>query len=117
MRPRREGGAWTDSLKTSDGSSTEVKGPGVIGEQPVLVPGELFEVRHAGAPGQGGPGPETDAPDAGNRSQYTSACQMQGAGWGTMEGSYEMERLDAANTSFNAKIASFLCCSEASEQL
>ena len=104
-------------MKTSDGSSTEVKGPGVIGEQPVLEPGELFEVRHAGAPGQGGPGPETDAPDAGNRSQYTSACQMQGAGWGTMEGSYEMERLDAANTSFNAKIASFLCCSEASEQL
>ena len=91
MRPRREGGPWTDSLKTSDGSSTEVKGPGVIGEQPVLEPGELFE--------------------------YTSACQMQGAGWGTMEGSYEMERLDAANTSFNAKIASFLCCSEASEQL
>jgi len=45
------------------GRVEEVRGPGVIGEQPLLPPGESFE--------------------------YTSFCPL-GTPFGTMEGSYEM---------------------------
>lgn len=45
------------------GRVDEVKGPGVVGEQPILRPGEFFE--------------------------YTSACPLQ-TSYGTMEGKYEM---------------------------
>jgi ApaG protein len=60
------------------GRVEEVRGPGVVGKQPVLRPGESFE--------------------------YTSACPLPTA-FGTMEGSYEMVRDDG--TRFHAKIAPF----------
>jgi ApaG protein len=60
------------------GRTEEVRGPGVVGKQPVLRPGESFE--------------------------YTSACPLPTA-FGTMEGGYEMLREDG--TRFEAKIAPF----------
>lgn len=50
-------------ITNAQGRIDEVKGPGVVGEQPILRPGEFFE--------------------------YTSACPLQTA-YGTMEGKYEM---------------------------
>jgi ApaG protein len=50
----------TDAL----GRLQEVRGPGVVGEQPVLKPGQSFE--------------------------YTSACPLT-TPWGSMAGDYEME--------------------------
>ncbi len=50
-------------ITNSNGRVDEVKGPGVVGEQPILRPGEFFE--------------------------YTSACPLQ-TSTGTMEGKYEM---------------------------
>lgn len=57
----------------ADGRVEEVRGPGVVGEQPVLRPGERF--------------------------QYTSGCPLQ-TSMGTMHGTYQMvtsrgERFDA----------------------
>ncbi len=57
-----------------DGEREEVRGPGVIGQQPRLAPGESFS--------------------------YTSHCPLQ-TSWGTMEGSYLFntdagERFEAA---------------------
>ena len=57
----------------------EVRGPGVVGEQPLLRPGEAFE--------------------------YTSSCPLRTA-HGSMHGSYEMVRPDDAST-FDAEIAPF----------
>ena len=66
-------------LKTdANGRVEEVKGPGVVGNQPVLEPGESFE--------------------------YTSFCPLP-TPFGTMEGSYEMVT-DGGGT-FNARIAQF----------
>lgn len=56
----------------------EVRGPGVVGEQPYLEPGEMFE--------------------------YTSGCVLE-TPRGTMHGTYQMERPDG--TQFEAMIAPF----------
>lgn len=56
----------------------EVRGPGVVGEQPLLEPGEVFE--------------------------YTSGCVLE-TPRGTMHGTYRMERPDG--TQFDAMIAPF----------
>ncbi|NNL85397.1 MAG: Co2+/Mg2+ efflux protein ApaG [Myxococcales bacterium] len=61
-----------------NGEQEEVRGPGVVGEQPVLAPGESFE--------------------------YTSGCPL-GTPVGTMTGSYEMQLEDG--TTFEAEIATF----------
>jgi ApaG protein len=60
------------------GRVEEVRGPGVVGEQPVLAPGESFE--------------------------YTSGCPLRTA-HGIMHGSYQMVREDG--TRFDAQIAPF----------
>ncbi len=60
------------------GKLEEVKGPGVVGEQPVLKPGEAFE--------------------------YTSGCPLKTPS-GFMVGTYEMERLDG--TRFQVRIPMF----------
>ncbi|MSP61339.1 MAG: Co2+/Mg2+ efflux protein ApaG [Myxococcales bacterium] len=60
------------------GRVEEVRGPGVIGQQPVIRPGEAF--------------------------QYTSACPLT-TSHGTMCGSYQMLRDDGAR--FDAEIAPF----------
>lgn len=60
------------------GKIEEVRGPGVIGQQPRLAPGESFE--------------------------YTSGCMLKTA-HGTMQGSYRMFREDG--TWFDAEIAPF----------
>ncbi|MFZ4738818.1 MAG: Co2+/Mg2+ efflux protein ApaG [Bradymonadia bacterium] len=56
----------------------EVKGPGVVGEQPVLAPGQRFE--------------------------YTSACPLK-TPVGTMHGAYDM--VTATGDAFEARIAPF----------
>jgi len=65
----------TDGL----GDVEEVKGPGVVGEQPVLSPGESF--------------------------RYTSGAVLP-TERGTMHGTYQMHRADGAQ--FDAEIAQFL---------
>ncbi len=60
------------------GKIDEVKGPGVVGEQPHLTPGESF--------------------------QYTSGCILQ-TPRGTMHGTYQMVRDDGRG--FDAEIAPF----------
>jgi ApaG protein len=60
------------------GAVEEVRGPGVVGKQPVLAPGQSF--------------------------QYTSACPLRTT-WGRMRGEYEMIREDG--TRFEARIAEF----------
>jgi ApaG protein len=61
------------------GAIEEVAGPGVVGQQPLLMPGEAFE--------------------------YTSACPLP-TPVGTMHGTYQM--LTAEGQSFDAEIAPFL---------
>src|SRR5439155_23510360 len=56
----------------------EVKGPGVVGYQPTLKPGEAFE--------------------------YTSGCMLE-TPFGVMKGTYQMERPDGRM--FDARIAEF----------
>jgi len=56
----------------------EVRGPGVVGKNPELQPGEVFE--------------------------YLSSCPLR-TEWGTMEGSYVMRRPDGRE--FEAKVARF----------
>lgn len=65
-------------ITDSNGKVDEVKGPGVVGEQPHLEPGERF--------------------------QYTSGCILQ-TPRGTMHGSYQMIRDDGVR--FDAEIAPF----------
>ncbi|MCA1586335.1 MAG: Co2+/Mg2+ efflux protein ApaG [Acidobacteria bacterium] len=65
-------------ITDADGDVQEVKGPGVVGEQPVLEPGVSFE--------------------------YTSYCQLK-TPVGTMHGSYTM--MTAAGSEFEARIAPF----------
>lgn len=60
------------------GETQEVRGPGVVGEQPHLKPGEVFE--------------------------YTSSCPLK-TDSGTMHGSYEM--IDDDGQTFEAVIALF----------
>ncbi len=66
-------------ITDANGRVQEVRGAGVVGEQPVLDPGDAFE--------------------------YTSACPLETA-CGTMHGSYEM--LTPAGDRFDAMIAPFL---------
>lgn len=65
-------------ITDGEGRVQEVRGPGVVGEQPVLGPGERFE--------------------------YTSACPLPTA-FGTMHGSYQMITEDGER--FDAKIEAF----------
>ena len=62
----------------AQGQRHEVKGPGVVGQFPDLATGEKFE--------------------------YSSFCPLE-TQWGTMEGSYEMEREDGST--FNAMVTRF----------
>ena len=65
-------------ITDATGKQEEVRGPGVVGEQPVLEPGEAF--------------------------QYTSGCPLA-TPFGSMEGSYEMVLEDESQ--FRARIARF----------
>ena len=65
-------------ITDGNGNVEEVKGPGVVGNQPVLAPGESFE--------------------------YTSFCPLT-TPFGTMEGSYQMVTDGGAD--FDAVIAQF----------
>jgi ApaG protein len=65
-------------ITDATGKVEEVRGPGVVGEQPVLQPGEAF--------------------------QYTSGCPLA-TPWGSMRGRYEMRA--ASGSLFQAEIMSF----------
>ena len=65
-------------ITDGNGKVEQVKGPGVVGEQPMLRPGEHFE--------------------------YTSGCVLE-TPRGSMEGTYQMLRSDG--TEFDATIAPF----------
>jgi ApaG protein len=65
-------------ITDASGHTDEVKGPGVVGEQPVLAPGETF--------------------------QYTSGCPLKTSG-GIMRGTYQM--VDAGGGHFDVEIAPF----------
>lgn len=69
----------------ADGERQEVQGDGVVGQQPVLAPGDSFE--------------------------YASFCPL-GTSWGTMEGVYGMRRVGSggdreADQPFEARIGRF----------
>lgn len=66
-------------ITNGEGETDEVRGPGVIGQQPLLQPGESF--------------------------QYTSGCPLD-TPVGTMHGEYEMLVLDTGER-FDARIAPF----------
>lgn len=68
--------AWR--IVDAEGEPSEVRGPGVIGEQPTIAPGETYE--------------------------YASYCPLK-TPWGTMEGSYRMRR--PSGDSFDAAISRF----------
>jgi ApaG protein len=65
-------------ITDANGRVEEVKGPGVVGQQPILEPGESFE--------------------------YTSFCPLE-TPFGTMQGSYQMTA--ESGVSFDAEIAEF----------
>ena len=65
-------------ITSADGDVERVKGPGVVGEQPVLTPGASFE--------------------------YTSYCPLK-TSVGSMQGSYQMMTADGEK--FDAEIAPF----------
>jgi ApaG protein len=65
-------------ITDANGRVEEVKGPGVVGDQPVLAPGESYN--------------------------YTSFCPLT-TPFGTMEGSYEM--VTEGGETFLARIAQF----------
>jgi len=65
-------------ITDANGHTEEVRGPGVVGAQPVLAPGESFE--------------------------YTSGCPLRTA-FGTMKGAYQMVSDDGQE--FDAEIAPF----------
>lgn len=66
-------------ITDGNGHVEHVRGPGVVGKQPVLSPGERFE--------------------------YTSGCPL-GTPFGFMKGEYEMVVLDSSET-FEAEVAGF----------
>ncbi|MCB1147752.1 MAG: Co2+/Mg2+ efflux protein ApaG [Leptospiraceae bacterium] len=68
----------------SDGSRTDVQGPGVVGEQPTLEPGKSFT--------------------------YTSFCPLP-TDFGTMEGFYQMRREDGYE--FQAEVGRFFLAANA----
>jgi ApaG protein len=66
-------------INNADGKVEEVRGPGVVGQQPILGPGQSFE--------------------------YTSACPL-GTSFGVMQGTYQMvtpsgDRFDIAIAPFS----------------
>ena len=65
-------------ITDANGRVEEVRGPGVVGEQPLLAPGESFE--------------------------YTSACPLE-TPFGTMRGTYQMVGRGGRN--FDIEIAPF----------
>lgn len=65
-------------ITDANGHVHEVRGPGVVGEQPVLKPGDAFE--------------------------YTSACPLE-TSFGTMHGTYQM--VIRNGDGFDADIAAF----------
>jgi ApaG protein len=65
-------------ITDADGHVEEVRGPGVVGEQPVLEPSESFT--------------------------YTSRCPLR-TSFGTMEGTYQM--VTGSGEAFDVKIATF----------
>ena len=65
-------------ITDAHGETEEVRGPGVVGQQPLLEPGQSFE--------------------------YSSACPL-GTPFGSMQGSYQM--VDEAGRQFDAEIAPF----------
>ena len=65
-------------ITNGTGQVKEVRGPGVVGEQPVLAPSESFT--------------------------YTSGCPLD-TSFGTMEGTYQM--VTKSGERFDAKIAPF----------
>ncbi len=65
-------------ITDANGTVREVRGPGVVGEQPVLAPGESFT--------------------------YTSACPLE-TPFGTMHGTYQM--VTRSGDRFDAEIAPF----------
>lgn len=65
-------------ITDATGHVEEVRGPGVVGEQPVLAPGQSFE--------------------------YTSGCPLS-TPFGTMRGTYQMVTADGRR--FDAEIAPF----------
>lgn len=65
-------------ITDAEGEVEEVKGPGVVGKQPMLKPGESFE--------------------------YTSGCPLR-TPFGSMHGSYQMRTEDG--TMFDVQIAGF----------
>jgi ApaG protein len=67
---------WT--IVDGTGHTEEVQGPGVVGEQPTLQPGQAFE--------------------------YTSGCPLP-TPFGSMAGSFDMQRADG--THFEAEVALF----------
>jgi len=73
-------------ITSADGEAEHVKGPGVVGEQPMLPPGGVFE--------------------------YTSYCPLK-TSVGSMQGSYQMvtadgERFDAQITPFTLAVPNAL---------
>lgn len=66
-------------ITDATGHTEEVRGPGVVGQQPVLAPGEAFE--------------------------YTSSCSLTTSS-GTMHGTYQMVTSDGET--FDAEIAPFV---------
>lgn len=70
----------------TDGHREEVKGPGVVGEQPVLEPGEAFE--------------------------YTSFCPLPSA-FGTMEGAFHM--VDEGGADLEVEVGRFYLVADAME--
>lgn len=65
-------------ITNAEGETEEVQGPGVVGEQPRLEPGEAFE--------------------------YTSGCPLRTA-FGSMQGSYEFSYDDGRR--FDVEVAGF----------
>lgn len=65
-------------ITNGDGNQQEVRGPGVVGEQPLIEPGKAF--------------------------RYTSACVLETA-VGSMQGRYEFRRADGE--SFDVPITTF----------
>ncbi len=81
---RNEGDRWARLcsrhwiILDADNHLEEVRGPGVVGHFPELAPGESFD--------------------------YVSGCPLS-TPWGTMEGSFEMEREDGSR--FQARVGRF----------
>ncbi|MBC8327688.1 MAG: Co2+/Mg2+ efflux protein ApaG [Planctomycetes bacterium] len=65
-------------IRDADNELEEVRGPGVVGYQPEIAPGESFD--------------------------YVSGCPLR-TPWGTMEGSFEMVREDGSR--FQAQVGRF----------